>query len=332
MNPPFETPLHPAPALRTRMTELLGIRYPIIQAGMSWASSSALLAATVSQAGGLGVIAAGPMYPEALREAIHALREITDRPFAVNVSLYNKRAADHLDVVLAERVPVLIASQGGPAQYLAPFQRAGIKWLHVVAHPEHAHKAEAAGVDAVIATGYEAGGHPPPNATSTLVLVRLIARMLKIPVVAGGGVADGAGLAATLCLGAEAAQFGTRFLLTPESSLHPAYKAKVLAAGVGDTTLVGWRGLPIRAVRNAFTDEYEAAERAGQSREALEALFGSRTLKMAAQDGDVDNGKVEAGQSAALIDAIVPAAQLVAQIAADAAATLARVAGVRCTS
>ncbi|MGO4306847.1 MULTISPECIES: NAD(P)H-dependent flavin oxidoreductase [unclassified Cupriavidus] len=304
-------------SIKTRITELLGIRYPIFQAGMSWASSSSLLAGTVSKAGGLGVIAAGPMRPEDLRSAIREVREITDAPFAVNVALYNKRAAEHLQIVLDEGVPVLIASQGSPREHIARFKSAGVKWLHVVAHPDHARKAEAAGVDGLIVVGGEAGGHPPPSGTSTLVLVRMIARAVGIPVVAGGGVADGAGVAAMLCLGADAVQMGTRFLLTPEASLHDAYKEKVLAAGVGDTTLVGWRGLPIRAVRNAFTAEYEAAEQAGQPREALEALFGSRSLKMAALDGDVEQGKVEAGQCAALIDELVPAATLVERIMAE---------------
>ncbi len=304
-------------SIKTRITELLGIRYPIIQAGMSWASSSALLAGTVSKAGGLGVIAAGPMRPEDLREVIRGIRQITDAPFAVNVALYNKRAAEHLQIVLDEGVPILIASQGSPRDHIARFKEAGVKWLHVVAHPEHARKAEAAGVDGLIVVGGEAGGHPPPSGTSTLVLVRLIARSVGIPIIAGGGIADGAGVAAMLCLGADAVQMGTRFLLTPEASLHDAYKDKVLAAGVGDTTLVGWRGLPIRAVRNAFTAEYEAAERAGQSSEALATLFGSRSLKMAALDGDVEQGKVEAGQSAALIDELVPAAVLVERIVVE---------------
>jgi enoyl-[acyl-carrier protein] reductase II len=304
--------------IRTRITELLGIRYPIVQAGMSWASSSALLAATVSEAGGLGVIAAGPMRPQDLREAIRGVRQITTAPFAVNIALYNKRAAEHLDITLEEGVPALIASQGSPREHIRRVHEAGVKWLHVVGHPDHARKAEAAGVDALIVVGGEAGGHPPPSGTSTLVLVRMIAKSVALPIIAGGGIVDGAGLAAMLCLGADAAQLGTRFLLTPEASLHDAYKQKVLEAGVGDTTLVGWRGLPIRAVRNAFTDEYETAQSTGQSREALEALFGSRSLKMAALDGDVDQGKVEAGQCAALIDELVPAATLVKRIAAEA--------------
>ncbi|WP_423199331.1 MULTISPECIES: NAD(P)H-dependent flavin oxidoreductase [unclassified Cupriavidus] len=311
-------------SFKTRITELLGIRYPIVQAGMSWASSSSRLVGAVSKAGGLGVIAAGPMRPDDLRNAIREVRTFTEAPFAVNVALYNKRAAEHLQIVLDEHVPILIASQGSPRDHIARFRQAGVTWLHVVAHPDHARKAEAAGVDGLVVVGGEAGGHPPPNGTSTLVLVRLIAQSVGIPIVAGGGIVDGAGLAAMLCLGAEAVQMGTRFLLTPEASLHDAYKEKVLTAGVGDTTLVGWRGLPIRAVRNAFTAEYEAAEQAGQAREVLEALFGSRSLRMAAVDGDVEQGKVEAGQSAALIDALLPAAEVVERTMAEACEVVAR--------
>ncbi len=316
-------------AVRTRITDLLGIRHPIIQAGMSWASSSALLPATVSGAGGLGVIAAGPMRPDDLRAVIRELRALTDRPFAVNIALYNRRAAEHLDIAHEERVPVIVASQGSPRGRIERFQAAGTRWLHVVAHPDHALKAEAAGVDALVVVGGEAGGHPPPSGTATTVLVRKVAQTVRLPLVAGGGVVDGAGVAAMLCLGADAVQMGTRFLLTPEASLHADYKRKVLATGIGDTTLVGWRGLPIRAVRNAFTDEYESAERAGRSREALEALFGSRSLKMAALDGDVERGKVEAGQCAALIDELVPAARLVQRIADELEQAMERLIGLR---
>lgn len=300
--------------IKTRITELLGIRYPIVQAGMSWASSSALLAGTVSKAGGLGVIAAGPMRPDDLRRAIREVRQTTDQPFAVNVALYNKRAAEHLDIILEEGVPIIIASQGGPKEHLPRFKQAGVKWIHVVGHPDHARKAQAAGVDALVVVGHEAGGHPPPNGTSTLVMVRLIAQAVDIPIIAGGGVVDGAGVAAMLCLGADAVQMGTRFLLTPEASLHPAYKQKVLEAGIGGTTLVGPRSLPIRAVRNEFTAQYQAAELAGQPGEELNVIFGRSSLKMAALDGDIEQGKVEAGQGAALIDELVPAAELVERI------------------
>ena len=301
----------------TRVTELLGIRYPIIQAGMSWASSNPELALAVSQAGGLGMIGAGPMYPDALRAAIRSVKARTDKPFAVNVPLYNPRAAAFLDIVLEERVPILVASQGGPKQHIARFKEHGVTWLHVTASPEHAVKAEAAGVDAVIVVGTEAGGHPPPDEVGGLVVVRAVVKAVSLPVIAGGGIADGAGIAAMFCLGAEGVQLGTRFLLTPESSLHQAYKARALAAGISDTTLVGRGKLPVRALKNEFTRAFEAAERAGMPAEELAALGASRTLKMAALDGDVEQGKVELGQSVGLIDELLPAAEVVARLVTE---------------
>jgi enoyl-[acyl-carrier protein] reductase II len=301
----------------TRVTKLLGIRYPVIQAGMSWASSNAELALAVSQAGALGMIAAGPMYPDALRAAIRTVHKGTDKPFAVNVPLYNPRAAAFLDIVLEEKVPIIVASQGGPKQHLARFKDRGVTWLHVTASPEHASKAEAAGVDAVVAVGTEAGGHPPPSEVGTLVVVRAVVKAVRIPVIAGGGVADGAGIAAMFCLGAEAVQLGTRFLLTPESNLHQAYKQRALAAGIEDTTLVGRGKLPIRVLKNEFTRAFEAAERAGLPAEELATLSASRTLKMAAFDGDIDQGKVEVGQSVGLIDELVPAGEVVARLIAE---------------
>ena len=316
-------------AFKTRVTELLGIRYPIVQAGMSWASSNAELALAVSSAGGLGVIGAGPMSPDALREAIVKVKRSTDRPFAVNVPLYNKRAASFLDVVLEEKVPILIASQGGPKQHLARFKDAGVKWLHVCASAEHARKAEEAGVDAIIAVGVEAGGHPPPDEVGTLVVVRAVCKAVRIPVIAGGGVADGAGVAAMFCLGAEAVQLGTRFLLTPESNLHAAYKDAALRSGISDTTLVGPGKLPIRVMKNRFTETFAAAERAGKSDAELEAIFSSGTLRMAAFEGDVEWGKVEVGQCAGLIDELLPAAEVVKRLVAEFDAAAARLAALR---
>jgi enoyl-[acyl-carrier protein] reductase II len=301
----------------TRITELLGIRYPILQAGMSCASSNAELALAVSQAGALGVIAAGPMYPDALRAAIRAVKEQTDRPFAVNVPLYNPRAATFLDVVIEESVPIIVASQGGPKQHIARFKERGVTWLHVTASPEHASKAEAAGVDAVIAVGTEAGGHPPPDEVGSLVVVRAVVKAVGIPVIGGGGLADGAGIAAMFCLGADGVQLGTRFLMTPESNLHTAYKERALAAGIADTTLIGRGKLPIRVLKNDFTREFQAAERSGASAEDLATLSAGRTLKMAAFDGDIDRGKVEVGQSVGLIDELLPAAELVQRLIAE---------------
>jgi enoyl-[acyl-carrier protein] reductase II len=304
---------------RSRLPALLGIRHPIVQGGMSWASSSAALPLAVARAGGLGTIAAGPMRPDDLVAAIRAVRAGTDAPFAVNVPLYNKRSAEFLDIVEAERVPVLIASQGGP-KALPRFRAIGTKWLHVVASPLHAAKAEAAGVDALIAVGGEAGGHPAPDEVSAMVLVRSVVKAVTIPVIGAGGVADGAGIAAMFALGAEGAQLGTRFLMTEEATVHPGYKQRVLEAGIGDTTLVGRGGLPIRQLRNAFSAQVDAAERAGMPKEELEALIRSRSLKDAALDGDVDHGKVEAGQTAGLIDAILPAAEVMRRLVEEAEA------------
>ncbi|MBE9607339.1 nitronate monooxygenase [Acetobacteraceae bacterium H6797] len=311
----------------SRLPGLLGIRYPILQGGMSWASSSAALPLAVARAGGLGVIAAGPMRTEALIAAIREVKAGTEAPFAVNVPLYNKRSAEFLDIVEAERVPVLICSQGGPKAHLPRFRAYGAKWLHVVASEAHAIKAEAAGVDGLIVVGGDAGGHPAPDEVSAMVLVRAVARKVAIPVIAAGGIADGAGIAAVFALGAEGAQLGTRFLMTREATVHEAYKQRVLEAGIADTTLVGRGGLPVRQIRNRFSAEVDAAERAGQPKEALDALYASRSLKLAAFDGDVDWGKVEAGQSAGLIGEILPAAEVMKRLVAEAEATRRRLLG-----
>jgi enoyl-[acyl-carrier protein] reductase II len=269
------------------------------------------------------------MYPDDLRAAIRKVKAGTDRPFAVNVPLYNARAATFLDIVLEEKVPIIVASQGGPKQHIARFKARGVTWLHVTASPEHARKAEAAGVDAIIAVGTEAGGHPPPSEVGTLVLVRAVVKAVGIPVIAGGGVADGAGIAAMLALGAEGVQLGTRFLLTPESNLHAAYKQRALAAGIEDTTLIGRGKLPIRVLKNAFTEAFETAERAGAPAEELKTLSASPTLKMAAFDGDVDHGKVEVGQSVGLIDELVPAGEVVARLLGEFEQALERLARFR---
>lgn len=315
--------------MKTRITELLGIRHPIVQGGMSWASSNAALPLAVAQAGALGVIAAGPMAPDALRMAICDLRAGTDAPFAVNVPLYNRNAQAYLDIVEEERVPIVIASQGGPKAHLKRFHDLGVKWLHVVAAPEHAVKAAEAGVDGLIVVGAEAGGHPPPSEVGTLVVARAVARAVDLPLVAGGGVADGAGMAALLAVGADAVQFGTRFLMTPEAGVHDGYKQAVRVAGIADTAMVGRAGLPVRMLRNDFAAEYEAMHRGGKSKEELDAFFATSTLKDAAQAGDVARGKTEAGQSAGLIDDIVPAGELVGRLMRECEEALERLARLR---
>jgi enoyl-[acyl-carrier protein] reductase II len=295
--------------MKTRITELLGIEHPIFQAAMSWASSNAPLVIAVSNAGGMGVLGAGPMRPEDFRSVLKTIKANTSRPFGVNIPLNGARAKELLDIACEERIPVMVASQGGPREHLARFRAIGAKWLHVVASVEHAKKAEAAGVDALVVDGAEAGGHPPPSDVGTIVLVRRIVRATRLPVVASGGVADGAGIAALLALGAEAVQLGTRFIATPEASVHENYKRAVLAADVHDTCLVGPAALPIRQLRNAFTRKLETARE-----DEREALFKASSLKKAALEGDVEWGKVEAGQSAGLVDEILPAAEVMRRL------------------
>ena len=304
--------------MKTRITELLGIEHPIFQAAMSWASSNAPLVIAVSNAGGMGVIAAGPMRPDDFRKALSSIREGTKRPYGVNIPLNNPKAPELLDIAYEARIPVMVASQGGPREHLARFRAIGTKWLHVVASVEHAKKAEAAGVDALVVDGAEAGGHPPPSEVGTLVLVRRVVKAVKLPIVASGGVADGAGVAALLALGADAVQLGTRFIATPEASVHDKYKRALLAADVHETTLVGRGGLPIRQLRNAFSDKYAAAERAGAGKAELDAIYKASSLKQAALEGDVEWGKVEAGQSVGLVEDIVPAAELMRRLVAEA--------------
>ena len=295
--------------MKTRITELLGIEHPIFQAAMSWASSNAPLVIAVSDAGGMGVLGAGPMRPEDFARALDQIQSATKKPFGVNIPLNGARAAELLDIAFNKKIPVMVASQGGPREQMPRFRSIGTKWLHVVASVEHAKKAEAAGVDALVVDGAEAGGHPPPNQVSTLVLVRRIVRVTKLPVVASGGVADGAGIAALLALGAEAVQLGTRFIATPEASVHENYKRAVLAADVHDTCLVGPAALPIRQLKNAFTEKMSKATAAER-----EALFKESSLKKAALEGDVEWGKVEAGQSAGLVDDILPAAEIMQRL------------------
>ncbi|WP_410657328.1 NAD(P)H-dependent flavin oxidoreductase [Amycolatopsis sp. lyj-112] len=300
--------------IETPVTRLLGTDLPIVQAGMSWASSCSALPLAVSNAGGLGVVAAGPMRLPDLDRTLAEVAAGTDKPWAVNLPLYRAGADEVIDLLLRHRPPVLIASQGGPRRYLDRFHDVGARCLHVVAGVEHARKAADAGVDALVVVGAEAGGHPPPAMVATSVLVRAVARAVSLPVIASGGIADGAGLAAMLALGAGAAQFGTRFLASVEATVHDAYKRAVLEAGVDATRTVG-RGLGvIRALDNDFTARMLELEAAGAEEALRRKIFQASTLKDAALHGDVSGGKVEAGQSAGLVDDVLPAAEIVAKI------------------
>ncbi|HZQ72820.1 MAG TPA: nitronate monooxygenase [Burkholderiales bacterium] len=312
--------------MKTRITELLGIEYPIFQAAMSWASSNSALVSAVSNAGGMGILAGGPMRAADFARALSEIREKTAKPYGVNIPLNNPRARELLDIAHEARIPVMVASQGGPREHLARFRAIGTKWLHVVASVEHARKAQAAGVDALVVDGMEAGGHPPPSEVTTLVLVRRVIKAVELPVVASGGIADGAGVAAMLALGADAVQLGTRFIATPEASVHENYKRAVLAAEVDGTAFVGRGAHPIRQLANGFSRKYQSAERAGEPAEALEKLFASSSVKQAALEGDVEWGKVEAGQSAGLVDDMVPAGELLRRLVAETEAARKRLA------
>jgi len=304
--------------IETSVTRLLGIDLPIAQAGMSWASSGSALPLAVARAGGLGVLAAGPMRLPDLGRAIDEIRAGTDRPFAVNMPLYRQGADEVLDLLAERRIRILIASQGGPKRYLDRFHGVGTICIHVVASEEHALKAADAGVDGLVVVGGEAGGHPPAELVSTLVVVRAVARALgHVPIIASGGFADGCGLAAALALGAGAANFGTRFIATPEANVHAAYKQAVLAAGIASTRTVGQGLGMVRTLANPFTDRMQELEAAGAGLDDRKAVFIASTLKMAALDGDVEWGKVEVGQTVGLVHDLVPAGELVLRIAEE---------------
>lgn len=304
--------------IETALTRRIGIDVPVIQAGMSWASSAVELPAAVSRAGALGVLAAGPMRLDDLAAALQVMKATAEAPFAVNLPLHRRQADEVIELLLADPPPVLIASQGGPKRYLERLQDAGTVCLHVVASVEHARKAARAGVDGLIVVGGEAGGHPPPAGVSTLVLLRAVACAVPgVPLVASGGFADGAGLLAALALGADAAQFGTRFLASQEANVHEAYKQAVLEAGVEDTRTVGRDLGVVRVLENRFTERMGELELAGAELEHRREVFAHATLRMAALNGDVTDGKVECGQTAGLIDSVLPAAEIVARIVAE---------------
>lgn len=260
------------------------------------------------------MIAAGPMRPVDLRATIRDLRATTDATFAVNVPLYGKYRDEHLAIVRELGVPVLIASQGGPSRYHELINETETTCLHVVSDTTQASKAAAAGVDGLIIVGGEAGGHPPSSQVSTLVSTRAILRKnLGLPVATSGGVADGFGVAAMLMAGADAVQMGTRFAASTEARLDPAYKQRIVETSVDGTRSVGLSGKAIRVIPNDFTAEYERLIHAGELDEA-EHFFASTSLRQSAEQGDVRMGKVEAGQTAGLIDEVAPAAYIVDRI------------------
>ncbi len=284
--------------MKTKITELLGIRYPIFQGGMAWVAESHL-AAAVSNAGGLGIIGAASAPPEVVREQIRKVKDLTDKPFGVNVMLMNPNAPEVANVVVEEGVAAVTTGAGNPAAYMKMWKEAGIKVIPVVASVAMARMMEKGGADAVVAEGTESGGHI--GSATTMTLVPQVADAVKIPVIAAGGIGDGRGIAAAMMLGAQGVQMGTRFIVAEESIVHGNYKERILKAKDIDSEVTGRStGHPIRVLRNQMTREYLKMEEQGVGLEELELLtLGS--LRKAVMDGDVVNGSLMAGQIAGLV-------------------------------
>ncbi|MGN1180392.1 MAG: enoyl-[acyl-carrier-protein] reductase FabK [Suilimivivens sp.] len=284
--------------MRTRITELLGIQYPIIQGGMAWVAEHHL-AAAVSQAGGLGIIGAASAPAEVVREEIRKARELTDKPIGVNIMLMNPNAPEVVKVVIEEGVKVVTTGAGNPAKFMKEFKEAGVKVMPVVASVAMAKMMERCGADAVVAEGMESGGHI--GSTTTMSLVPQVVDAVSIPVIGAGGIGDGRGVAAAFMLGAEAVQMGTRFIVAKESIVHQNYKDKVIKAKDIDSEITGTStGHPVRQIRNQMTREYLRLEKEGAGLEELEYLtLGS--LRKAVIDGDTANGTLMAGQIAGLV-------------------------------
>jgi enoyl-[acyl-carrier protein] reductase II len=296
-----------------RITQLFGIEYPIIQAGMIWASGWRL-ASAVSNAGGLGIIGAGSMYPDILREHIQKCKAATTKPFAVNLPLLYPDIDKHIGIIVEEGVKIVFTSAGNPKTWTSILKEKGVTVVHVVSSSKFATKAEAAGCDAVVAEGFEAGGHNGREETTTLVLIPAVVSVVKIPVIAAGGIATGRQMLATMVLGAEGVQMGSRFVASEEASSHINFKQKVISTSEGDTQLVLKQLTPVRLIKNEFYKEVESAEQRGATTEELMAILGRARAKKGMFEGDMKEGELEIGQVSALLDDILPAGTIVKNV------------------
>lgn len=296
-----------------RISSLFATRYPLIQAGMIWASGWRL-ASAVSNAGGLGLLGAGSMYPDVLREHIQKCKAATDQPFGVNVPLLYPDIDQLMNIIVEEKVPIVFTSAGNPKTWTGFLKERGIKVVHVVSSSKFAKKAEEAGCDAVVAEGFEAGGHNGREETTTMVLIPAVRAAVNIPVIAAGGIATGTQMLAAMVLGADGVQVGSRFVCTPEASSHPAFKKAIIEAGEGDTQLAMKKVVPVRLLKNKFAEEIKAAELRGASEEELKQILGRARAKKGMFEGDMEEGELEIGQVSALIHEIKPAAAVVEEI------------------
>jgi enoyl-[acyl-carrier protein] reductase II len=302
--------------MKTPVTDLFGIQYPIIQAGMIWCSGWEL-ASAVSNAGGLGLLGAGSMYPDVLREQIRKTKSATKQPFGVNLPLLYPQIADHISIILEEGVKIVFTSAGNPATYTEYFKQRGITVVHVVSSSRFAVKAEIAGCDAVVAEGFEAGGHNGREETTTLCLVPAVVDAVKIPVIAAGGIHDGRSMAAAFALGAEAVQVGSRFVATHEASAHEQFKKTIVQVGEGETQLTLKELTPVRLIKNDFFNRVQEAYRNGASKDELASLLGRGRAKRGIFEGDLIEGELEIGQASAMIRDIAPAAEIVERMMTD---------------
>lgn len=302
--------------MKTSVTELFKIEYPIVSGGMVWCSGWRL-ASAVSAAGGLGLLGAGSMHPETLAEHIAKTRTAlagSGRPFGVNVPLFYPELERVIELLIAEQVPVVFTSGGNPALYTERLKAAGITVAHVVASSRFARKAEAAGVDAIVAEGFEAGGHNGRDETTTLTLIPQVREATGLPLLAAGGIATGRGMLAAMALGADGVQMGTRFALTEESSAHEAFKNRCIAMEEGDTMLCLKKLSPVRLIRNEFYHRVAEAEARGASAEELREILGAKRSKRGIFEGDLTEGELEIGQIASAIRRIVPAAEAMREV------------------
>lgn len=296
-----------------RIQRLFGITYPIVQAGMVWCSGWEL-ASAVSNAGGLGLIGSGSMSSETLRLHIQKCRAATQKPFGVNVPLLYPEIQRIMQVIIEEGIGIVFTSAGNPANWTPLLKEKGIKVAHVVSSVKFARKAQTAGVDAVVAEGFEAGGHNGREETTTMVLVPLVREAISIPLIAAGGIASGKAMVATEALGAEGFQVGTRFATSQESSAHLNFKTRVTQSAEGDTILTLKQLTPVRMIRNRFFEEVQKAEQRGAKPEELSELLGKGRSRRGIFEGDLDEGELEIGQVSAAIHEVKPAAQILAEL------------------
>lgn len=299
--------------MSNKVTQLFGIKYPLIQAGMIWCSGWRL-ASAVSNAGGLGIIGSGSMYPEVLREHIQKCKAQTSKPFAVNLPLLYPQIDDHIKILIEEGVKIVFTSAGNPNKWSSYLKKHDITVVHVVSNVKFAKKAVEAGIDAIVAEGFEAGGHNGREETTTMCLVPLLRKHVSIPIIAAGGIGTGSGMLAAMALGADGVQIGSRFIASPESSAHQNFKEFILNSKEGDTQLILKEITPVRMLKNDFYNQLIEAYENGASKEELVSILGRGRAKQGMFMGDLSEGELEIGQVSALIDTIKPAAKIVLEI------------------